>query len=382
MSDWTLSDAERAEMTELLASLIRIPSPDPPGNEAEIATFLVDWLRARGFAVEIDEFEPERINVLARIKSSGSKPGLVFSAHMDTMPIGDSTWKHDPFGAETKNGRLYGRGAGDMKSGLAAMAAAALKIKTAGLPLTGDLILAFSAGESSSCLGAKRMVEAGSLTGAGTLLVSEPSSLGLIVAETGALWLRVTATGKPGHASAGGGDNAVLKLIDFLHAVRDNPFKGHTHPLLGPASLAINTISGGTAVNLTADHAEATLDIRSVPGMTTPDILAELEGIAAGRVNFHIIDDKPPVVTETTDPFIAICRGAVEKVTGVRPEPSGAGYFSDSSTLVPALDLPRVIIGPGKLGMSGQGDEWVGLDDLSTAAAIYGEIAADLLAPD
>ena len=194
------------------------------GRGAVVGDALASILAKAGFDVTRDEFAPDRFNVLARLKGDGSKPALIFSAHMDTLPIGDGDWGHPAFGAEIEDGKLYGRGATDMKSGLAAMAAAALKLRRADVALAGDLILAFSAGESSNLLGAERMVEAGNLKGAGALLVSEPTSLGLVTAEAGALWLRVVASGRPGHASAGTADNAILKLMDFLADVRTNPF--------------------------------------------------------------------------------------------------------------------------------------------------------------
>ncbi|MBT6087510.1 MAG: M20 family metallopeptidase [Rhodospirillaceae bacterium] len=382
MTAWRLDEAECAELVELLVGLVASPSPDPPGNEAAVAGFLIGWLEERGFDVTRDEFAPDRINVLARLKGDGSKPALIFSAHMDTLPIGDGDWGHPAFGAEIEDGKLYGRGATDMKSGLAAMAAAALKLRRADVALAGDLILAFSAGESSNLLGAERMVEAGNLKGAGALLVSEPTSLGLVTAEAGALWLRVVASGRPGHASAGTADNAILKLMDFLADVRTNPFADKTNPLLGTATLAINTISGGTAVNLTADRAEATLDIRTIPGLTTADVLARLRAIAGEAIVIDVMDEKPPVVTDPTDPFAETCLDAVQAVRGVRPKPGGVSYFSDSAAFVPALNIPRVIIGPGQIGTSGQRDEWVALDDFATAAEIFAEIAVRMLGAD
>jgi len=378
-SEWTLDAAAQAQVTDLLTEMIQRQSPDPPGNEAQVAEYLERWLRDHGFDVETDEFAPDRVNVLARV-SGGVKPALIFSAHLDTMPVGanegSGAWNHDPFGANIVNGKLYGRGAADMKSGLAAMIAAALMIKTSGRTLAGDLILAFSAGESSSCLGAKRMIERGDLEGAGALLVSEPSSLNLLIAETGALWLDITATGTLGHASAGGGKNAILKLMDFLNSIRDNPFANYTHPLLGPGSLAINTITGGSAINLTPDTARAALDIRTVPGMTTDGIMATLRARCGPEIAIAVRDHKPPVVVDSDDPFIATCQAAISAVRGATRTVGGVTYFSDSCVLAPALGVPRAIIGPGELGMSGQRDEWVALDALYDAAAIFGEIAS------
>ena len=377
-SIWALDETERADAADLVKELIRRQSPDPPGNEKAVAVYLSNWLRTRGFDVDIDEFQPERINLITRIEG-GTKPSLIFSAHMDTMPIGENLWIHDPFGAEELNGKVYGRGAADMKSGLAAMAIIASKIKNSGLPLAGDLILALSAGESSNCLGAKRMVERGDLIGAGAILVSEPSSLELIIAEKGALWLDITATGKPGHASGKDSENAILKLMDFFSAVHKNPFASHSHPLLGIASLNINTIKGGNAINMTPDSASATMDIRTVPGMNVEELIKTLQKISGPSFKFRIRDNKPPVVIDKDDSFINTCQKAILSVGREMKPPGGVTYFSDSCILVPALDVPRAIIGPGHLGMSGQRDEWVKLSDMYTAASIFGEIAMTYL---
>lgn len=382
MKRWQLDETEREAACELLAELLRHPSPDPPGDERNIARFVADTLSGIGFEPTCDEFAPGRINVLTRLAGGGG-PALVFSAHMDTMPIGDGAWHHAPFAAEIEDGKLYGRGAADMKSGLAAMIAAAGKIKRAGLALSGDLVLAFSAGESTGCIGAKRMIETGALSDAGWLVVSEPSSLGLLCAETGALWLDVVAHGVSGHASGGGGDNAIHKLLAFLDRLETHVLGGGAHPLLGRPSLAINGLGAGNAPNITPDRARATLDIRTLPGMQSAEVIAELAALgdsAGGGFTFEIIDDKPPIETPSDDPFVITAGGALERVTGRAATPGGVHYFSDSNVLVPALNIPRVIIGPGKLGMSGRADEWVALDAVYEAAAVYAEIAAEMLA--
>ena len=377
-STWTLDETERADAADLLRELIRRQSPDPPGNEKAVATYLSDWFCTRGFDVYIDEFQPERINLFTRV-AGGTKPSLIFSAHMDTMPIGENAWVHDPFGAEESDGKVYGRGAADMKSGLAAMAVTALKIKNSGNRLAGDLVLALSAGESSNCLGAKRMVERGDLIGAGAILISEPSSLELIIAEKGALWLDIIATGEAGHASGKNSENAILKLVNFFSAVQNNPFAGYSHPLLGAASLTINTIKGGNAINLTPDTATATMDIRTVPGMNTEELIRKLQKISGSSLKFRVRDNKPPVVMDKDDTFIKTCQKAILSVGREMKPPGGVTYFSDSCILVPALNVPRAIIGPGRLGMSGQRDEWVSLSDMYTASSMFREIAMSYL---
>jgi succinyl-diaminopimelate desuccinylase len=368
------------DTAELLAALVRIDSCVPPGDEIEIARFVHGRLESAGIAATLDEFQPGRANVLARIKGQGNRPALIFSAHFDTMPPGAQPWKHGPFAAEIADGRLYGRGAADMKSGMAAMIVAAERIAASGDALSGDLVLAFSAGESSNCLGARRFVETGALAGMGALLVSEPSSMNVLLAEKGALWLRLIAHGKAGHTSGnegmtGGGANAVDRMTDALVALRSFRFAEGEHPLLGKPSLSVGTIHGGSVVNLTPDRCEAEIDLRILPGMAPEDVEAAIAAHVGKDIAVERIDFKPPVETAPDHPFAAACL----KAMGPGSKPRGASYYSDATILAPAFDLPMVIIGPGEMGMSGQTDEYCDLASLDRAADTFEAIARDWL---
>ncbi|MAH83057.1 MAG: hypothetical protein CBB68_00915 [Rhodospirillaceae bacterium TMED8] len=285
-------------LLSLLAGLISHASPDPPGNETAIATYLHKELEAFGFNVIRDEFLPGRVNIIARLPGKGFSPGLVFSAHMDTMPIGDTRWQHPPFFPQIVGDKIYGRGSADMKSGIAAMIIAASCLKNEGLKLSGDLILAFSAGKSTDCIGAKRMVEIGALKDAGWLLISEPSSLRLINAETGALWLNVITRGSSGHSSALGGNNAIQKLITFCKKLSRLKLSSKPHPTLRFPSIAVNGLAAGNAPNMRPDYARATLDIRTLPSMKTDLIIEKLRAISDSSFSFEVIDEKLPIETE------------------------------------------------------------------------------------
>lgn len=368
------------DLVGLLQAVIRHPTEDPPGREIELARYVHAWLEARGVSSAIDEFAPGRANVLGRVAGAGALPALVFSAHLDTMPAGEGEWTHAPFAGEIADGRVYGRGAADMKGGLAAMMEAARRVAADAAGLRGDLLLALSAGESSRCLGARRFVSTGVLAGAGAMLVSEPSGLRVLVAEKGALWLRLTAAGRPGHASgaegsSGAGDNAIVKLVDALERLRATALPGEAHPLLGRASLAIGTIRGGRAVNLTPDAAEAEVDIRYPPSTDAQTILEAVRAAAGGGVGLEVIDDKPPLEVSADHPFVTACLEACRGVLGDVPAPGGVSYFSDANVLCPALGIPRAIIGPGALGMSGQRDEHVEIAKLEAAAEIFERLA-------
>ena len=291
---------------DLLRNLIRRPSPDPPGNERDVATFLADYLERRGFEVKLEEFLTDRFNILVRLRGKDSKPGLVFSAHMDTMPPGEQGWEMNPYAAEMADGKIYGRGACDMKSGLAAMVAAAERLRqdqADGAELSGDLVLAFTAGESSSCLGARRLAERNALRGCGAILVGEPSSLDLLSTEMGALWLRATALGRPGHGSGAEGRSAIDAMLGVLAQI-PSALPGEVHPLVGPPTVSIGRIAGGTVVNMTAERCWAELDIRLPPGQDPAEIEAALAGVANGAVSFERIDYKPPIETSGDDPFL------------------------------------------------------------------------------
>ncbi len=374
-----------SETLDLLARLIAIDTCDPPGGEMEIAGVVHGYLREHGLASELDVFLPGRANVVSRLKGDGSRPGLIFSAHFDTVPPGAQPWQHGPFSAQIEGGRLYGRGASDMKSGMAAMISAAVNLTQQDVTLGGDLILAFSAGESSNCLGAKRMVENGDLAGAGHFLVSEPTSLGILIAEKGALWLRLITHGKGGHASADEGastmsHSAITRMTQALSALEQFGFGVADHALLGSPSVAVGTIHGGTVVNLTPDRCEAEIDLRLLPGQEPPAVVAALSAYLGDDIEIEEIDFKPPVETAADHPFVTACIDACERMSGQPPVPGGVSYYSDATVICPALDLPMVILGPGELGMSGQTDEYVEIEKLEQAVPVFEQVARTMLA--
>ena len=344
-------------LLDLVRALIRAESSDPPGDESRVAALLYRVLTAAGFEVETEEFAPRRHNVVARLRGGGARPHLVFSAHLDCLPVGDGVWLHPPFGADVEGGRVYGRGACDMKSGLAAMVFAAQAVRAAGVPLAGDLVLAFTGGENSNCAGARRLVETRALRDAGALLVSEPSSLDVISAEKAALALRATAAGGEGDMAA------------FLAGL-DAALPADSHPLLGQA----------TVVSRPAGEGAVTLDLRLLPHHDPDAIQAALAHAGGGRVGLDRIDHKPAVVTDPDDPFLATCLAVAGEARGRTLTPCGQPYFSDACALSPGFDLPLVIIGPGEFGGSGATDESCVIADIELAARIYERIALRQLA--
>jgi succinyl-diaminopimelate desuccinylase len=267
MTSTTKTAGDDFDPVAFLQRLVAMETCDPPGREIEIATVVLDELRAWGIEAEIDEFAPGRANVLGRVPGAGAKPPLVLSAHLDTVPVGAVPWSFPPFSGAIRDGRVLGRGTADMKSAVAAMIATAVELTKRSTPLAGDVLLAFSAGESSNCLGAKRFVERGFQKRIGALLIGEPSSLDVIVAEKAALWLRATARGRSGHVSGDPGVNAIRVMIDYLNGLDALALPAPEHPLLDGPTLRVGTISGGSAVNVTPDTCTAEIDVRLAPGI-------------------------------------------------------------------------------------------------------------------
>lgn len=379
--DWHGLDPDRT--AGLLSALIRAESPDPPGNEAAVARLLAREMRALGLKPQVDQFAPRRFNVLARLRGTGDAPALVLSAHMDTLPAGTGAWDRPPFSGAIDGGRVWGRGACDMKSGLVAMLSAAVAL-AAGPRLKGDVILAFTGGESSACLGARHLAATRALDGAGAILVSEPTTLRVATCEKAALWLRVTATGEAGHVSGdrgtgNGGRSAILSMMDFLHRL-PAALPSDRHPLLGGVTANVGTIAGGTAINLMPDRCLAEVDLRLLPRHDADDVQARLADLAGDGFAIDRIDLKPAVETPPDHPFAALCLRAAAAATGLPADPVGVAYFSDAAVLSPAFGLPMAIIGPGKLGGSGGVNESVAVADVVTAARTYARIAGEWLA--
>lgn len=364
---------------KLLRDVIRIPSCDPPGGELAVAEMVHDHLLAQSIDSVLDEFQPGRANVLGSVKGAGDRPPLVFSAHLDTVPVGEQPWSFDPFAGDLHEEMIRGRGASDMKSAVACFVAAAAEITRSGKRLGGDLLMAFTAGESANCLGARRLVEQGFQARIGAFLCGEPSSLDLILAEKAILWVEATATGALGHVSGDPGVNAIDLMVDFLGKLRGVKLDLPPHPLLSAPTISVGTIRGGSAVNLTPDRCTAEIDIRFGPDVTVEEVLDQIVPVLPEGVTLRVSDFKPAVQEDPSSDFVAVCSGAVQRHEGRVPEIKGVSYYSDGAILLEGLDVPFAILGPGLLGMSGQADEVIPAENLQRAVRIYRQIAEDWL---
>jgi succinyl-diaminopimelate desuccinylase len=395
-------------LVRLLRDLVRFPTANPPGNEAPAARFVERELQAVGMETVMVPYEPgderagvnaggsgaagdgpARAQIVGRARGSDERHGLMLSGHLDVVPPGAVPWTRDPFAGEVADGRLYGRGACDMKAGVAAMIAAAAEVTQSGERLRGDLVICASADEEVGCRGAEALVKEPLFQNLGAVVIAEPSNLDLYVAEKGAFWLEVTITGKTAHAATPQhGANAIAAMAELLTRVPAAALGGiRADPALGNPTLNIGTIAGGVKTNVVPDVCTAALDFRTVPGQQHGELRrrveAEIEAVLDGkpgmgyRVDARI--DRAPVSCPADTPIATAAARAVQRVTGKEARPGGVPYFTEACIFVPVLGLPMVICGPGDPRLAHQPDEYVDLAQVEAAARVYVEIIRELL---
>lgn len=379
------------EAVDFLKDLLQTKSVNPPGNEEPVARKIAAMLQGAGVEAETRSIEPSRANVVVRIPGSGAKKSLVYSGHMDTVAVGEVPWDFDPFGAEEHEGRIYGRGASDMKSGLAAMVVAITEVSRSGARLQGDLILAATAGEEVDCCGARALVEEGLLEGVGAMAISEPSGGEIFIAHKGALWVELTCYGKTAHGSMPEhGINAIEHMNALINALRgDFRLRYERHDLLGEPTMNLGVISGGTQPNVVPDVCRLRIDVRTVPGQDHREILNDIQAVAQeietntpAKFGLTVLNDKPSVSTSADEEIVGTAVRTLDDLSEKRPQPSGARYFTDASVFVPGAGngLPVIIYGPGEANLAHQPNEYVEVSKYLDAITFYKELAFSYLA--
>ncbi|HZQ98340.1 MAG TPA: M20 family metallopeptidase [Chloroflexota bacterium] len=379
-----LAAIDRDELVDVARAAVRVPTVNPPGDERALADQLAARLRAGTIAVELLHHDPARASLVGRVRGRGERPGLILTGHLDVVGPGEQPWRHDPFGGEVVDGRLYGRGSADMKGALAAMVAAALAIARTGAPIGGDLVLGFTAGEETDSFGAQALADAGLLDGADAVVIGEPTDLDVYIAEKGNLWLEITTSGRTAHASMPHlGRNAIYAMADVLEALESYRFPDPPHPLLGSPTLSVGTIRGGVRTNVVPDACAIEVDVRTLPGQSHERVAADVQELLAEvrrrrpelDVRVRLAYGRGAVATPPDAPIVREVVGAVADVVGRAPEPRGVMYATDGAVLVPALGIPMAICGPGPRELAHQTDEHVAVDALVAAARIYALVA-------
>lgn len=389
-----LSPQDGQACIHFLRDLIRLPSLS--GQENAVADRVEQELRLVGF----DHVYRDRIgNVIGRM-GSGQGLRLLFNGHMDVVGPGNrDAWRRDPFGAELENGVIYGRGAADMKAGLAAMIYGAKLAAESRSPLRGELILA-AVVQEEPCEGVAMqvLVEEEGLWPSFVVL-GEPTNLDVAVGHRGRVELRVVTTGKACHSSAPElGENALYAAAKVIFGIELLASQLATDPALGRGSIAVTGIdvSAGSR-NVVPDRCELIVDRRLTLGETRERALSEIyqildrEGVSgtATVAEYELRsyngytrrgqDYYPPWLMTDDSPLVKSVVRAVEKARGVRPRLKAWPFSTDGSYTRGVAGIPTVGFGPGDERHAHTVDEQVPIADVLTAAAGYAHIVDEIL---
>ena len=380
---------QKKELVDLTIELVRTPTENPPGNEKAAAQFLKPLLSKMGFKVKTVLSPKGRWNLLAEKRWGRGGRKLIFNGHLDVVPAGKaSQWKYPPFQGKRFKGKIYGRGSSDMKSGIASFIHALSTIERSKIPLhQGAVILHLvSDEESHGHQGMGFLTQRERIQG-DAALVGEPTDLQPVIAQKGALWLRILTIGKSAHGSKPHlGVNAVEKMMKLIERLRILPLE-KDHPLLGKPTLNIGTIHGGTKVNIVPEGCEIEVDRRMLPGEKKEEVLGEIKEMLDSlqsedpffQYRTEEIDFAEPSEVDPEEQIVKIGVEAIENVMGRKPILRGFSGFTDSRFYINRCRIPTLIFGPGGVDQSHTMDESVEVDALVHAAHIYAMILVEYL---
>jgi len=398
-----LAHLDNAGMIAFLTNLVQTPSVYLPGvngaNETAAAMLIYDLLDEWGLQPQRWEVAPGRPNIVAELRgNAGAGPLLLFEGHTDVVTPGDrSAWTYDPFGATIVDGRMYGRGTADMKGGVAAMLYAVRAIQLAGAQFAGTIRLLIPVDEEGLMIGIKDIVARGHAHGAAGAIICEPEEHEVCIVQKGALRLKLESFGRVAHgAMPEEGVNALTGMIHLLHRVlgiqAELRVAHGEHPLLGKIYLNPTVtrapISGeASQINVLPDTCDTYLDIRTIPGVSHPAIVARVEELmqevqqidAKFRFAVSIIDDRPSTEIAADHPLVQSLQHGHRTVYQHEAPFGGVPGSTDGTIITRDAGVPVVVYGPGGKRIPHQPNEYVLVAEVEQAAAVYVHAALHFL---
>lgn len=376
------------ETTRLLRDLVALPSINPMGRalhgpgiyEHQVTAYLEEFFRGLNVPFERQTIAPQRDNIIARWERPGARRTLLFEVHQDTVPVDNMTI--DPFGARIENGRLYGRGACDIKGGMAALLAMFARLVRDKPSGAANVILACTVDEEHTFLGVQRLVR--DALRADAAVVAEPTQLHIVNAHKGAVRWHLETHGRSCHSSAPEkGINAVYRMGHVLRAIEQFAERLRTSPadsLLGSPTLSVGRIEGGSSVNTVPDHCRIEIDRRVIPGEDPLQAPGQLAGALRQQLPAELAFacSEPwfyaPALSPVDSADLVVRLGsAIDAVRGSH-QVDAVPYCTDASTVAEA-GIPAVVFGPGDIAKAHTCDEWVLLDEVQQASEILYRLA-------
>lgn len=370
----------------LTQTMIQIKSIDPPGNEAGMSEFVEKYLQDARIdqveALSVEGLAPERKNIIARLNGAGEAAPLIFSGHMDVVPVSDrelSQWECDPWIGEIRDdGFLWGRGSSDMKGGLAGVLTAMKYLKDNNITPPGDIILVASVDEENLMRGAKAMINYPQLQDAKGIIVCEGTGLELIAESRGRTWAEVIFEGQSAHASLkGAGNNAIVHALEFARRLYSTEIPFQYHELLGEFFWQINIIQGGVEPAMVPDKCVVTVDARLVPGITPERVWSEVQKIIDQMhaendrcvAHINILEAREPWATNINSPVVDLVRKSY-KLLDIPMGRRGQKGTTDG-TFLRRIGIDTVMVGPGDSKYNHKANEKAPVEFIRNAAKLY-----------
>ena len=367
-------------MKKLLKNLIRADSTVQKGELAAANVILKEFHNA-GIDCLIDKWNKNRANLVAQAGPAGRK-AILFATHLDVVGPGEEKWKFPPFSAVEKNGRIFGRGATDMKGAIAAAVAAVCQVVKSRTKLKGRIIFSALAGEETDSCGASKFTTGLKVPKNTGVIITEPTDFEVVTTHRGLLWLQISTKGKAAHGSTPHlGINAINSMRLLLNELDRFKIKSHPHKLLGNCSMSINTIEGGKTINVVPDTCSISLDIRTLPKQNHQDVIRSLQKIFAKikrknsqfKAELSVIRSVKALETDKKCEFVR------DFCLAVGTDEAKAVGFTTDGPYFAALGLPVVIFGPGKGELCHKPNEYIDIADVEKAIECYKKIILNLL---
>lgn len=381
---------EIGEVVEAASALIAVPSHrDAPGRETACAQRMAEMWRSWGFEPEVAPIADGRPNVYVRLAGQGNGPALMLTGHLDTVP--GYEMDRPAFEPVVADGKLWGRGAVDMKGALACMMVALKLVRELDVPLPGDLLFAAVIGEEEQSEGTEHLIHHGPR--ADWAVVGEPTGLAIHAGHRGLEWLSFEFIGRAAHGGTPErGVNAIRMAARFIQRVEAElapELARRRHPLIGPAVMNWGVIRGGTQPSMVADRCTLQVDRRRLPAETLEQVWSEyqqiLDALAAEDPDFQCRMSRMAENMATMDhggleialdhPLVTSLQAVLETLTGQPARIGAFGGWTDGALLSNFGQIPAVVFGPGDLGVAHSRAEFVPVEELRLATLAYALLA-------
>lgn len=363
---------------ELLINLLEIPSVNNCDNEKNMAIYLAEYFKQHFVEAKIQYIDDTHANVIAFVPGKNQQKTIIWNGHLDTVPYGNlKEWATNPSSVVEKDGRIYARGASDMKSGLAAMVYALCHMSEK--PECNILFLG-TCDEEYGGLGAEKIMEQNELGDGECILIAEPTGMELGTAQKGCLWLELQVKGITSHgAYPEKGINAIIVANELAKMIHEYVVQ-YSHKIFKKSSAQITMIEGGITPNMTPDSCRIVMDIRMVPGLTGEMIVdwtkvavrQKAEELPGLTVQHKVLNHRRAIEIEENHPMVMQMRQILQN-KGYTGQSVGVNFFTDASVLDSTGDRQVLLFGPGDSAMAHQPNEYVEIKKYEDAILVLQE---------